>query len=130
MGGGYKRISFQERLVIEKLYKNHMNLSEMNTLAGMLNRNRVTVYREIMKNTNNGTELYNARKAQQRFLEEQNKRVQVKKEKRNKNVQRVEELLALSPTMKQKEIAEIIGCSRSTVANYMKQIRMKEEEKM
>lgn len=107
-----------------------MNLSEMNTLAGMLNRNRVTVYREIMKNTNNGTELYNARKAQQRFLEEQNKRVQVKKEKRNKNVQRVEELLALSPTMKQKEIAEIIGCSRSTVANYMKQIRMKEEEKM
>ena len=130
MGGGYKRMSFQERLVIEKLYKNHMNLSEMNTLAGMLNRNRVTVYREIMKNTNNGTELYNARKAQQRFLEEQNKRVQVKKEKRNKNVQRVEELLALSPTMKQKEIAEIIGCSRSTVANYMKQIRMKEEEKM
>lgn len=123
-------MSFQERLVIEKLYKNHMNLSEMNTLAGMLNRNRVTVYREIMKNTNNGTELYNARKAQQRFLEEQNKRVQVKKERRNKNVQRVEELLALSPTMKQKEIAEIIGCSRSTVANYMKQIRMKEEEKM
>ena len=123
-------MSFQERLVIEKLYKNHMNLSEMNTLAGMLNRNRVTVYREIMKNTNNGTELYNARKAQQRFLEEQNKRVQVKKEKRNKNVQRVEELLALSPTMKQKEIAEIIGCSRSTVANYMKQLRMKEEEKM
>lgn len=123
-------MSFQERLVIEKLYKNHMNLSEMNTLAGMLNRNRVTVYREIMKNTNNGTELYNARKAQQRFLEEQNKRVQVKKEKRNKNVQRVEELLALSPTMKQKEIAEIIGCSRSTMANYMKQIRMKEEEKM
>lgn len=123
-------MSFQERLVIEKLYKNHMNLSEMNTLAGMLNRNRVTVYREIMKNTNNGTELYNARKAQQRFLEEQNKRVQVKKEKRNKNVQRVEELLALSPTMKQKKIAEIIGCSRSTVANYMKQIRMKEEEKM
>ena len=79
-------MSFQERLVIEKLYKNHMNLSEMNTLAGMLDRNRVTVYREIMKNTNNGTELYNARKAQQRFLEEQNKRVQVKKEKRNKNV--------------------------------------------
>lgn len=105
-----------------------MNLSEMNTLAGMLDRNRVTVYREIMKNTNNGTELYNARKAQQRFLEEQNKRVQVKKEKRNKNVQRVEELLALSPTMKQKEITEIIGCSRSTVANYMKQIRLKEEE--
>ena len=121
-------MSFQERLVIEKLYINHMNLSEMNTLAGMLDRNRVTVYREIMKNTNNGTELYNARKAQQRFLEEQNKRVQVKKEKRNKNVQRVEELLALSPTMKQKEIAEIIGCSRSTVANYMKQIRFKEEE--
>lgn len=121
-------MSFQERLVIEKLYKNHMNLSEMNTLAGMLDRNRVTVYREIMKNTNNGTELYNARKAQQRFLEEQNKRVQVKKEKRNKNVQRVEELLALSPTMKQKEIAEIIGCSRSTVANYMKQICLKEEE--
>ena len=117
-------MSFQERLVIEKLYKNHMNLSKMNTLAGMLDRNRVTVYREIMKNTNNGTELYNARKAQQRFLEEQNKRVQVKKE----NVQRVEELLALSPTMKQKEIAEIIGCSRSTVANYMKQIRLKEEE--
>ena len=34
----------------------------------------------------------------------------------------------LSPTIKQKEIAEIIGRSRSTVANYMKQIRLKEEE--
>ena len=121
-------MSFQERLVIEKLYKNNMNLSEMNALAGILNRNRVTVYREIMKNTNNGMELYDARKAQKRFLEEQNKRVQIKKEKRNKNVQRVEELLVLSHTIKQKEIAEIIGCRRSTVANYMKQIRLKEEE--
>ena len=121
-------MSFQERLIIEKLYKNHMNLSEMNALAGMLNRNRVTVYREIMKNTNNGTELYNARKAQQRFLEEQNKRIQSKKEQRNKKVQKVKELLASSPTMKQKEIAEIIGCSKSAVSCYVKQIREQEEK--
>ena len=33
-------MSFQERLVIEKLYKNNMNLSEMNALAGILNRNK------------------------------------------------------------------------------------------
>ena len=37
-----------------------------------------------MKNTNNGMELYDARKAQKRFLEEQNKRVQIKKKEERK----------------------------------------------
>ena len=51
MGKCYSRLSFQERLVIQKLYKKGMTMAETEKIARIIGRNRTTIYREVLHNT-------------------------------------------------------------------------------
>lgn len=54
MGKCYSRLSFQERLVIQKLYKKGMTMAETEKIARIIGRNRTTIYREVLHNTSDG----------------------------------------------------------------------------
>lgn len=62
MGKCYSRLSFQERLVIQKLYKKGMTMAETEKIARIIGRNRTTIYREVLHNTADG-QPYNAMEA-------------------------------------------------------------------
>lgn len=132
MGKAYNRLTYGERLIIEKLYKKNMRTSELEELAGVLNRNRTTLLREIQNNTENGKNIYNAKKAQQRAIRERGKRLEKLTHLQEERKQKIQDVISNYPELTLQEVADIIGCSKTTVAKYYKnfkeQLRKKAQE--
>lgn len=123
MGKCYSRLSFQERLVIQKLYKKGMTMAETEKIARIIGRNRTTIYREVLHNTSDG-QPYNAKEAQKRAKANLKQKNIAKQLARGETTRKkVYVLFRENPDMTVKDMAGKIGCSRATVSKYLSEIK-------
>ncbi len=123
MGKCYSRLCFQERLIIQKLYKKGMTMAETEKIAKMIGRNRTTVYREILHNTPNGKP-YDAEEAQKRTKANLKQKNIAKQLARGETTRKkVYSLFKENPNMTIKDMAAKIGCSRATVSKYLSEMK-------
>lgn len=123
MGQSYSRLSLQERLIIEKLYKKNMTMADMNKIADMIGRNRTTIYREILHNTEDG-KTYNAKDAQWRAKRNfKTKNISGQLARGESTRKKVYELWKKEPNLDKQEMAKRLGCSKSTVFRYLREIK-------
>lgn len=98
-------------------------MADTESIADMIGRNRTTIYREILHNTEDGRS-YNARDAQKRAKKNfKNKNTSNQLAKGESTCKKVYELWKEEPCLDKQEMARRLGCSKSTVFRYLRKIK-------